>query len=108
DDLHLVRDDDDGDAELDVDTLDDVEDVLGRLRVERARRLVSEEDRRVRREGARDADALLLPARELRRVGARLVGEADEVEELGDARVALRAGPARDLERIGDVARDGA
>ena len=48
------------------------------LRVEVARRLVGHEERRVGRDGARDGDALLLPARELPRVVVHPVGEADD------------------------------
>ncbi len=107
-DLHLVRDDDDGDAELGVDAPQEREDLARRLGVERGGRLVGEEDRGLRRERAGDPDALLLPARELARVGLRLVGEPHEREELGDARRALLARPARHLERVGHVPGDGA
>ena len=56
------------------------------------------------REGARDADALALAARELSRLGARVLGpEPDELEELSDARPALCAAEGRvvHLERKG-------
>ena len=47
------------------------EDLGARARVEVARRLVGEDDRRPRDERARDRDALLLAARELGRAGGR-------------------------------------
>ncbi len=47
----------------------ELEDLAARLRVEVPGRLVGEEDRRPRDERARDRDALLLAARELRRAG---------------------------------------
>ena len=70
-------------------------------RVEVAGRLVGEDQRRARRGGAGDGDALLLAARKLRRVMGQPVAEADRFE-LGRG-----AGPgvglAGQLERGGDV-----
>ena len=66
-----------------------------RDRVERGERLVEEEERRLGREGARDADALALPAGELAR-GARaeLGGRKSHArEQLVDARVDARLLP---------------
>ena len=83
------------------------EHVLGGLRVERAGGLVGQQDLRRRRERAGDADALLLPAGQLVGVGVRAVQQPDEVEQLGDAPVAVGLGPAGDLERERDVAGDG-
>ena len=51
---HLVRDDDDGDAELFIDVADQLEDLARRLWVERARRLVENDYRRVFQKQARD------------------------------------------------------
>ena len=64
----------------------DVEDLADELGVERARRLVEEHELGLHGEGARDRDALLLAAGELRGVGVRLVGEPDAVEQLAGAR----------------------
>ena len=56
--------------------------------VERGDRLVGDEQLRLERERARDADALALTARELARVGVeRARAEPDEVEQLAAARV---------------------
>ena len=78
DDVHLVGDDDDRHALLLVDPLEQVEHLVRGLRVERAGRLVCEQDRGPRGECAGDADALLLTAGELLGVRLRLVGQADE------------------------------
>ena len=102
-----MRDDDDREAELLVDVGDEAQDGLRRLWVERARRLVAEQHARVARERARDADALLLPAGELRGVLVRLVREADEVEELRDLRADGVLRRAREAQRECDVVVDG-
>ena len=81
-----------------------VEHVADRLRVERARRLVEEHQRRVHRERARDRDALLLSARELAGVRVALVGEPDPVEQalgVGDRLVLRDAADAH--RRLDDV-----
>ena len=73
--------------------------------VDRAERLVHEQDRRVGGQGARDADALPLAAGELARVAvavARRV-EPDEVEELVGALAAPRLRPAQQARHGGDV-----
>ena len=54
--------------------------------VERRDRLVADDEPRLDRERARDADPLALAAGELVRIAARVLGrEADEPEDLGDA-----------------------
>ena len=106
--VHLVRDDDDRDAELGVDLAQQGQHLLRRVRVEGARGLVGEQDLRLRRERAGDADALLLPAREPTDVGVRLVGQPDEVQQVRDPARLLRPGDAGDLEGVGDVAPHGA
>jgi hypothetical protein len=67
----VVRHHHDGLAVLAVERLQQVEDLVAGLAVEVARRLVAEQQRRVGDDGARDADALLLAARELPRVVPR-------------------------------------
>ena len=57
---------------------------------------------------AGDADALLLAAGELRRVGGRAVAEADQVEQLERAAAPLGAPDAGDLQRQLDVLGRGA
>ena len=96
-DSRVVRHDDDAsDAARRREREKQVHDLLARRRVEVAGRLVGEQHVRVVRERARDRDALLLAARELRRqvVGAR--AEPDRVEQLGTrarrSRAACRVG----------------
>ena len=75
--------------------------------VERAERLVHQEDRRRERQGPGDRDALLHPARQLERLVLEEVAELDEVEHLlrpGGPPVAV---PAEDLERQLHVVLDG-
>ena len=64
----VVRDHHDRLLEVAVQRLQQVQDLLGALRVEVAGRLVGHQHRRVGDDGARDGDALLLSARELPRV----------------------------------------
>ncbi|KYZ83547.1 hypothetical protein PTBPS01_30045 [Burkholderia pseudomallei] len=78
--FHLVRDEDDRETELAVDAAQQIENRAGRLGVERGRRFVGQQHFRLARERARDADALLLPAADLRRIAVLLRGEADQIE----------------------------
>ena len=76
-------------------------------RVDRAERLVHQHQRRVGGERTRKADALALTAGELRGEALR-VGriEADEVEQLGGARLDPRARPAEQPRNRADVPLD--
>ena len=77
------------------------EHLVAGLRVEVAGRLVGEEDGRLGDERARDGDALLLAAGELRRAVRRAVGEADALDDgVVPGAVDLAAG---ELERQEDV-----
>src|SRR4029453_4060025 len=62
-----------------------------RLRIESARGLVGKQHRGLVREGARDGDALALPAGESRREGFRLLRDADLLEQLRRAAPSLLA-----------------
>ena len=64
---------------LRVDLLEEVHDLARHQRVEVPGRLVREDQARVAREDARDGDALLLAARELRGEVAQARGEPDEL-----------------------------
>ena len=102
---HLVRDDDDGDAELFVDVADQLEDLARGLGVQRARGLVAEQDLRICGKCAGDGDALLLSAGELRGIGLGLVLEADDLQQLQRPLLAvlfLSAQPGK-LHRKADV-----
>ena len=80
-----------------------VDDLAARLRVEVAGRLVGEHDARLDRERARDRDALLLAAREVRREDGsrarrgrpRRAGRARDLRRSGRGRRSERASPRR-------------
>src|SRR6185312_11080802 len=97
----VVRDEHDRRPGFAVELLEQLDDAVAGGRVEIARGLVGEEDARRVGECARECDALLLAARELRGQVIGAVGEADAIEQ----RVRARAGVARaaQLERDGDV-----
>ena len=81
---------------------------VARDRVERAERLVHQHQRRVDGERAGEADALALPAGELRGVALAVVGlEADQLEQLGGARAGALLVPAEQARDGRDVVRDG-
>ncbi len=69
--------------------------------------LVGEHDQRTVDERAGDGHALLLATGELRREAAGLLGQADEIEHLGDLRAHHVAGPPDDLHGERDVLVDG-
>jgi hypothetical protein len=81
--------------------------VLADLRVERAERLVEEQDARLDGERAGERDALALAARELRGIAVGEARQPDQVEQLADAALDLRRRrPLRALSRVqpvGDV-----
>ena len=72
---HLVGDDDHGHAVI-GELAHHAEHVADQLGIERRGRLVEQDRLRLHRERARDRDALLLAAGELRRMRVGLVGEA--------------------------------
>ena len=86
-----VRDHDRGPAALDI--FERALDLGLGAAVERAGRLVEDQDRRVLEQRARDRDALLLAARQLQPALAdpRLIAEWLAFDELGDRRAARRA-----------------
>ena len=89
---------------------DHAQHLADQLGVERRGRLVEQQHLGVHRQRAGDGDALLLPAREPRRVGLGLVGEADAGElglgaraRLGLALAAHRAQPLHHVAERGHV-----
>lgn len=80
--IHVVGDDDHGDA-LGGEAAHDGDNLAGELGVERAGGLVEEQDGGLHGEGAGDGGALLLAAGEFAGVGVELIGEADAGEVLG-------------------------
>ncbi len=100
---HLVRDQDDGDAQAAVDVPEQLQDGVRGFRVQRRRGLVAQQDFRVRGQGACDAHALLLPAGQPARVAAVLVLQAHEFQEFIHPPRDLRRAGARHAQRQGDV-----
>ena len=94
----VVGDDDEGDADLALNRLELHLHLLAQLEVERAERLVEQQDLRAADQGAGQGDALALAARELRGLARSVVGEPDHVERLGGAacvaRPSARRGPS--------------
>src|SRR5215208_876010 len=86
-----------------VDPVQELHDADARCGVEVARRLVGDEYRRLRHEGAGYGDTLLLAAREHVRVLVHLPPEADAVEYLWHLRADRTPLLARNLHCVGDV-----
>ena len=105
---HFVRDDDDRDAELFVQVLQQPQDRLGGLGVERRGRLVAQQHIRVVCERPRDGNALLLSSGELLRVRLRLVSDADQLEQPVHLVRDLLSGKAAAAQRIRDISEHGA
>ncbi len=99
DDRQVVGDQDERQAELASETLEQLEDLRLDHDVERGRRLVADDDRRVAGEGHRDHRPLAHPARQLVRVGRGAPArDPDELEQLGSracasCRATARGGP---------------
>ena len=92
DDVQVVRDEDVREVELVLEVLEQVEDLRLHGDVERRDGLVADDQLRVDRERARDADALALAAGELVREPVVVLRvEADDVEQLLDAPLDLAA-----------------
>ena len=100
-----VRDEDDGGERLLPDPEQLVVQPLPRHLVERAERLVHQQQRRRERERARDRHALLHAARQLPRVVLLEAGQLDEVDHLAHASFTALPVPAGHLERQRDVLR---
>ena len=104
DDAEVVRDEDVRQRELVLQVVEQVDDLRLDRHVERRDRLVGDDQARVERERARDADALPLAAGELVRVAVVVLGrEPDDVHQLLHAPLGARS---RDWpwmhERVGD------
>src|SRR5688572_28845228 len=96
-DFRIVRHDEHRDARA-MDLREEVHDLLARLAIERARRLVGEDQARLPDQRARDRDALLLTTGHL---GGRVLGpvaEADALEVLAGDLVTLAARDALVIE----------
>ena len=79
----VVRDEQVGEAELLLQVLEQVDHLRLDRHVERRHRLVADDQLRLDRERARDADALALAAGELVRIAAHVIGlQADGLQQL--------------------------
>lgn len=105
--VHLVGDEHDCQTQFVPDLGQEFQDGVGGGRVESGGGLVRQQHRRLQRQGAGDAHALALPAGELVGVQIRLVGQAHQVEQVGDPRRGGSLCRAQVLERKGDVLRCG-
>src|SRR4029077_3686543 len=87
----IVRDENAGDMDAVVQSAQPAAQIAAHARIERTERLIEQQDRRLDCERARERDALALPAGELRGIALREIAELDEIEQLGDAALQLRA-----------------
>ena len=102
--LLVVRDVDEGDADLALDALELDLHLLAQLEVERAERLVEQQHLRAVDDRPRQRDALALAAGELRRLARAEVAEAHHRERLlGAARGARSRGDLLDAQAVLDV-----
>ena len=89
----VVRDVDERRAEVRLQLLQLDLHVLAQLEIERAERLVEQQQRRLEHEAARDRHALLLAARELVDALVLRAGQADALQHRVDARARSRRAP---------------
>jgi hypothetical protein len=106
---HVVRDQQHRLAQPRLDAAELDLQLTARDRVERAERLVHQQDRRIRGEGPRHADALTLSARQLIGPpgGVVVAREPDQPEQLADARAHALVLPAFEPRHDSDVVGDG-
>ena len=90
DDAEVVGDEDVGQRELVLQVVEEVDDLRLDRDVERRDGLVGDDQARVERQGARDADALPLAARELVRVAVVVLGREPDDAPSAPARAASR------------------
>ncbi|RMP66076.1 hypothetical protein ALQ18_05178 [Pseudomonas marginalis pv. marginalis] len=89
--VHFMGDQHDGQLQLAVDLGQQLQHRRGGLRVEGAGGFVAQQDFWLGRQGAGDADALLLTTRQLRRVFFGVVGQANAGEQLSHTQVDVLA-----------------
>src|SRR5579872_6797036 len=107
-DHHLMGDEQDGQLEFGVDGLEQREDLVRRLRIERGGRLVRQQHLRPCRQRPGNADALLLPAGQFRGIAVALVGQPDHRQQGLDTRSDRSLVETGDFQRQRDVFRSGA
>jgi hypothetical protein len=102
--VRVVRHHDDGLAMLAIERLEKIEDLVPRLAVEIAGGLIAQQQRRIRDNGASDADALLLSTRQLAWPMPGAVVQRDQRERRGDALATLGTIEFREQQRQLDIA----
>jgi hypothetical protein len=107
-DVHFMRDDQDGELQAAGQVLDEVQDLVGGSRVQCRRRFVTQQDVGVGRQGTGNTDALSLAAGQLGRVGVFETLQAHELQQLRNLGPDLVLGRPDELERMRDVACCGA
>lgn len=105
--VHLVRDQHDGQAQLAVDLVQQLQHRGGGVRVECAGGLIAQQDARPGCKRACHADTLFLATGKLGRVLARMILKADTFEQLQCAGAGLGLGQAGQAQRKGDVVQRG-
>ena len=103
----VVRDEDERDPDLRLQQLQLDLHLLAELAVERAERLVQQQEARPVHQGARERDALLLPARHLPRLAVRQLAHLHHLERLADAAADLASIHLLLPQAVRDVLRDG-
>ena len=103
DDFHLMRDHDDGDAELLIDIFQQLQDGFDRFRIQRRGRFIGEKYGWIGHDSACDADTLLLSAGELCGVLIFVLGETDHLEDVIDAFLLLCLRHIGKLQRECDI-----
>ena len=99
----VVGDKEQGEVEVGLQLAEQVEDLRLHADVECGDRLVGDDERRAQGQGAGNADALSLAAREGVRIAARISGvESHALHQLAHALVAVARRPAIRPERLGD------
>ena len=101
-----MGDEEEGRLDLALKLLEKALHLPAELGVERAERLVEEDEPRLADDGAGQRDALLLAAAQLRRVAPAIPLERDELQRLGDAPGDLRLADAADLQAVADIRLD--
>ena len=101
--LLVVGDVDEGDADVVLQALDEKLHLLPQLQIERAQRLVEQQDARAIDERARERDSLLLPTRELARLAFAVAAQLDEIEHFLDLALQVSSTRALSPQAEGDV-----
>src|SRR6185503_15758404 len=95
-----------GESERSLEVLDLALHLLAQLAIERAQRLVHQQERRLEDQCSRQSNALLLPAAQLVDTSRSESLESNHCEGLADALLRLRASRMSHAQRKADVLRD--